>query len=114
MMTNQTIPSFDAIVAPVVAFNKIALSYTEKLVDLNLTVLRKQADIALTGWHEALSVKDADSVKSYLTHQSEVARNVVEGYVADTKAVTQLNQEAAAEVRKVVEGSLSKIAKQAA
>lgn len=114
MITKQMIPAFNEMVAPVVALNKIGLSYTEKLVDFNLSMLRKQADLALTGWRQALAVKDADTAKEYLTHQSEVARDVVEGYVADAKVVTQLGQEVAEDVRKVVEESISKAYKQAA
>ena len=114
MIAKQMIPAFDEMVAPVVALSKIGLGYTEKLVDFNLSVLRKQADMALTGWREALAVKDADAAKEYLTHQGEVARDVVEGYVADAKAVTQMSQEVAEDVRKVVEGSIAKASKQAA
>ena len=114
MIAKQTIPSFEELVAPVVAFNKIALSYTEKLVELNLTVLRKQADVAIAGWRGALEVKDVAEVKDYLTQQGEVAREVVEGYVADAKVVTQLNQEAAEEVRKVVDESITNVSKKAA
>ena len=114
MFAKQTLPSYEEVVAPVVAVNKIALGYTEKLVELNLAVLRKQADVALASWRSSLAIKDASEVKDYLTQQGEVARNVVEGYVADAKAVTQLNQEVAEEVRKVVEESIDKVAKQAA
>jgi phasin family protein len=114
MTTKNTIASFDEMVAPAVELNKIALTYTEKLIDLNLTALRKQADLALSSWRDVLAVKDVNEVNQYLTRQSEAARDVVEGYVADAKAVTQLNQEAAEEVRKVVEESVSKATEQAA
>lgn len=114
MIAKQTIPSFEELVAPVVTLNKIALSYAEKLVELNLTVLRKQADVALAGWRGAIEVKDAAEVKDYLTQQGEVVREVAEGYVADAKVVTQLNQEVAEEVRKVVDESITKVTKQAA
>lgn len=114
MFTNQTVASVEEFVAPIVALNKIALSYTEKLVELNLSVLRKQADVAIAGWKEVLAVKDAEQVKEYLTHQGKVARNVVDGLVDDAKAVTQLNQDVANDVRKVVEESFNKVAKQAA
>lgn len=114
MLTKLPVASFDEFVAPVIELNKIVLGYTEKLVELNLTVLRKQADATLAGWREALAVKDVEEAKDYLTHQSEVARDVVEGYVDEAKTVTQLNQEAADEVRKVVEASIAKATKQAA
>ncbi len=114
MTAQQTVPSPEEFVAPVIALNKIALSYTEKLVDLNLTVLRKQADAVLAGWREALAIKDAGGAKEYLTHQGEAARDVVESYVDEAKTVTEMNQEAADEVRKVVEDSITKATKQTA
>ncbi len=113
-MTKLTVASFEDVVAPVVEINKIALSYTEKLVELNLAVLRQQADAALAGWRAALSVKDAAGAKDYLTVQSEAARGLVEGYVADAKAVSQMNQEVAEDVRKVVTESIEKASKPAA
>jgi phasin family protein len=114
MNAQQTFASFEEFSAPMIALNKIALSYTEKLVDLNLTVARKQVDVTLAAWREALAVKDPDAAKAYLTHQSEVARNVVEGYVADAKTVNDMNREVAEDVRKVVEESISKATSKAA
>ena len=49
MIAKLPVASFDEFVAPVIELNKIALGYTEKLVELNFTVLRKQADAALAG-----------------------------------------------------------------
>jgi len=114
MIAKQTVPSFEEFVAPIVALNKIALSYTEKLVELNLSVLRKQADVTLAAWRDALAVKDAEQAREYMAHQGEVASNVVNGYVANMQAVTQLNQEVAEDVREVVEANFAKAAKRAA
>ncbi len=113
-MTKLTVASFEDVIAPVVEINKIALSYTEKLVELNLAVMRKQTDAALASWRAALSVKDAAEAKDYLTAQGEAARGLAEGYVADAKAVSQMNQEVAADARKVVTESVEKVSKQAA
>ena len=113
-MTKLTVASFEDVVAPIVEINKIALSYTEKLVELNLAVLRHQADAALAGWRAALSVKDAAGATEYLTAQGEAARGLMEDYVADAKAVSQMNQEAAEDVHKVVTESIEKVSKQPA
>jgi phasin family protein len=114
MIAKQTVPSLEDFAAPVVALNRIALSYTEKLVELNLAVLRKQADVTLAAWREALAVKDADQANDYFTRQGEVASDVVKGYVANVRAITDLNQEVAKDVREVVEESVGKAVKQAA
>ncbi len=107
-MTKLNIASFEDAVTPIVEINKIALSHTEKLVELNLAVLRRQTDVALFGWRAALSVKDAVGTKDYLTAQGEAARGLVEGYVAEAKTVSQMNKEVADDVRKVVTESIEK------
>ena len=113
-MTKLTVVSFEDVVAPVVEINQIALSYTQKLVELNLAVMRKQADVALAGWRAALAVKDAAGAKDYLTAQVEVARSMAEGYATDAKAVSEMNQEVADDVRNVVTANIEKASKQAA
>lgn len=113
-MKTLNLASVEELTAPAVAINKIALGYTEKLVEMNLAVVRRQADVALASWRSALSVKDATDAKDYLTAQGEVARELVEGYVEDAKAVSKLGQEAANEMRMVVTEGLDKAAEQAA
>lgn len=113
-MNKLNFASFEELAAPAVAINQIAIGYTEKLIDMNMAVMRKQADVALAGWRAALSVKDATAAKDYLTAQGEAARELVEEYVEDAKAVTKMSQEAANEVSKVVAEGLEKAAKQAA
>ncbi len=114
MFTQQIKSTFGQFVAPAIEINKIALGYTEKLVELNLTLLRKQADVALASWRGALSVKDPEQVKDYLFQQGEVARDMVNGYVADAKTVTEMNREVANDVRKVVVSTLAEAAEKAA
>ena len=113
-MNKMNFASVEELAAPAVAINEIAIGYTEKLVAMNLAVMQKQAEVALNSWRSALSVKDAAEVKDYMTAQSEVARELVEGYVEDAKAVSKLSQEAANDVRKVVTEGMEKAAKQAA
>ena len=113
-MNYLNVASLEDAVAPVVEINKIALSYTEKLIELNLAVMRKQADVAMAGWRAALSVKDPAEAKDYLTAQGEAARTLVEDYVAEAKVVSEMNQEVAEDVRKVVTESIEKASKQVA
>jgi hypothetical protein len=81
---------------------------------MNLAGLRKQADVALTGWREALEVKDPGHMSDYLARQGTVARTLIEGYVDEAKAYAKLNQEAANDMRKVVEVSIAKVTTKAA
>ncbi|MGB5199107.1 MAG: phasin family protein [Sedimenticolaceae bacterium] len=113
-MNKLDFASFEEIFAPAVKINEIALSYTEKLVEMNMAVMRKQADVAMATWRAALSVKDATEANNYVAAQSEVARELVEGYVADAKAVSAISQQVANDVYKVVTEGIEKVAKKAA
>ena len=114
MTDKQIVPNFDKFSSVAVELNKIALGYTESLVELNLALMRKQSDLFLASWRDALAVKDMDGAKEYLNSQSEAARGVVEDYVADAKAVGELNKGVAEEVRKVVKKGISSAVKLAA
>ena len=109
-MNKMIYASVEELAAPVVELNQIALAYTEKLIEMNLTILQKQAEAVLDSWRSALLVKDATLAKEYVTTQSEAVRELVEGYVEDAKAVTKLSQEAAEDVRKVMSEGLEKAA----
>jgi phasin family protein len=113
-MNKLDFAAFEEFFAPAVKINEIAISYTEKLVEMNLAAARKQADVAIATWRAALSVKDATEAQNYVTTQTEVARELVEGYVADAKAVSTISQEAANDVSKVVAEGIDKVAKKAA
>ena len=113
-MNRLNFVAFEEFFAPTVRINEIALSYTEKLVEMNLAMMRKQADVAIATWRAALSVKDAAEVQNYLTAQGEVARELVEGYLADAKAVSAISQEAANDVRRIVTEGIENVARKAA
>lgn len=113
-MNKLDFATYEELAAPAVKINEIALSYTEKLLEMNLAVMRKQAEVAMSAWRSALAIKDPAEAKDYLTAQGEAARELVEGYVADAKAVSAISQAAANDVRKVVTEGLEKAAKQAA
>ncbi len=104
---------FDALVAPMIEFNKIALGYSEKLIELNLAAARKNADVALAGWRDALAIKDPEGAREYLFRQSEVARGLVQEYVAEAKSINDLTQETATGMRKVVESNVAKVTQRA-
>jgi len=113
-MNEKIVASYEEFAAPVIEFNKIALGYSEKLVALNLAILRKQADVTLAAWREALAVKDPEGAKAYLARQGEVARSVVREYVADARAVAELSKMVTEDMSKVVESSITKVMKKAA
>ncbi len=111
---NNTFTVNEEMFAPFKSFNEIALSYTEKMIDLNMSVMRKQTEATLSAWREALSLKDPSAMQGYLTNRGEVSRELANSYMEDMKAATALSQEAAEEVRKVFESSIKQATNEAA
>ena len=95
--------------ASVKALNELAIANSEKLVALNVAQLQKQADVALSAWRSMLDVKDLSDVQGYMASQSEVARELLNGIVADSKTVAKLGEETAAEIGKLVNANIEAI-----
>jgi len=114
MAAIETPVSYEKLLASVKGLNEIALSYAEKLTELNLSILRKQSDAVLAVWREALAVEDREGLKKYVARQAEAARGLAEGYAADAKTAAEIGMEAAEGVRKLAEGSVAVVAKKAA
>jgi phasin family protein len=113
-MNTLNLASFEETFAPIVDINKIAISYAEKLVEMNLAVLNKQAEVALASWKSLLSLKDPAEIQGYVAARSDAASELIEGYAADANTVTQLNKEVAEDVRRVLTEGIEKAAKKAA
>ncbi len=115
-MAKQATPVFfnQNMFAPVKALNELALANIEKLVELNLATMHRYSDVALDAWKAALEVKDADGMREYVARQGEVAKEVVEGMVADAKEVAKLSQDYASSAQKIVSDKTTEAVKKAA
>ncbi len=100
--------------APVKALNELALANVEKLVEMNLATMHKYSDITLDAWKAALDVKDVQGMQEYVARQGEVAKEVVEGMVADAKEVAKLSQDYAAGAQKIAVEKAGVVVKKAA
>jgi len=100
--------------APVQSLNTLAIATVEKAVDMQLTLARKYADIALESAKAATAVKDAEGAKSFADAQAEVVLKTVEDAVSDSKAFVDLGTEYGNEVQAILKASTEKVAKLAA
>ena len=104
----------EAFLAPVQSLNTLAVATMEKAVDLQLTLARKYADIALETVKAATAVKVAEGAKSFADTQAEVVLKTVEDVVADSKAFVELGTEYGNEVQAILKASAEKVTKLAA
>ena len=114
MAKNDMMKSTEEMMAPVRALNELALAHASRIVDMQLGLARKYADMGLASFKAVTSVKDADSVKTYFADQAEVARKNSETVLADAKALGQLNVDYVTEAQKIVKEGLGKLPKLAA
>ena len=89
------------------AMNELALANSEKLVAMNIAQWQKQADVTLAAMRSAMELKDFNDVQAYMTQQGEVAKEVLEGVVADAQTVAKIGEEAAAEFTKLVNANVA-------
>ena len=89
-MTKLTVPSLEAVVAPVVSANKLAVANLEKLTAFQFGVLRSYADLGVARLKAATDVTDADSLKAFSESSVEVAKELGAKVQADAKALADL------------------------
>ncbi len=114
MSNIEPFAAYEKLFAPVKEMNEIALLYTTKLAELNMAAMRKQTEAVFAGWRDVLAVKDAEGLESFIKHQSEVARSLIEGYVADANTLAQLGKETSENIRKMMEENIAAALKKAA
>ena len=85
--------------APVRSLNALALTSVERVVDLQLTSVRKYATVALDSAKAAAAVKDLEGAKSF---------------AADGKVLVEMGKDYSKEVQAIVKSGLEKAMKVAA
>ena len=87
----------------------LTIASTEKLFALQMALTQGYFELGMKQLKSVLEVKDAESLKSFVSLQAEVAKNVGEKVMADAKAVADLNAEVGAEVQKLTQESLQSV-----
>lgn len=94
--------------APSKAFTALAIEKAEALISLNTSLLNKYSAMTIANAKEAIEVKDQDAAQAYFAKQGDVAKEVLESLVADSKEVAKISEEYTAEVQKLVADSVKK------
>lgn len=82
--------------------NALAIENFEKIADLQMKAFEESSKAGIESLKGAAAVNDFDSLKSYLTKQAEVTRQLTERSLADSKSVMELGNSYNSEVQKVV------------
>jgi len=97
---------FEKAMAPSKALTSLAIEKAESLIALNTELLNKYSAMTIANAKEAVEVKDPDAAKAYFAKQGDVAKELLESLVEDSKQVAKISEEYTTEVQKLVAGSV--------
>lgn len=92
----------DKIFTPFRELNTLAVENFEKIANIQMKAFEETSKIGIESLKGAVAVNDLESLKSYLTKQAEVTRQLTERTLADSKSVMELGNSYNSEAQKVV------------
>ena len=96
----------EKVLVPMQRFTELSLKNTEKLFALQLKVVQSYVHLGVEQLKTLFQVKDAESLRAFVDSRADVAKNLGEKIVADTKAVADLGAKFKAETQKLTRESL--------
>ena len=93
----------EAMVAPVVAFNKLVIKNAEAAFNMQMASIKAYADLSLDNINEGLEVMNVEDFKAYAEKQKDVAEKFTAQVTADVKAFGELNSKFFEEARTLAE-----------
>ncbi|MCH8079703.1 MAG: TIGR01841 family phasin [Proteobacteria bacterium] len=99
----------EKLAAPVKELNALAVKNIEQLTELQLKTIQDNATIGVESIKNASAITDLEGLQSFLTDQAEVAKQIVEGILANARTVAELSQGYAAEAKEIAETSLKAV-----
>ena len=94
-------------VAPVQELNSLAVSNIEKITNLQVKRFEESAKVGLEQLKAATAVKDADTLKEFLTGYTEAVRQLSESTVADARTLLELGNSYTTEAQRILKDSLN-------
>ena len=75
---------------PVREINALALENVEKLLDIQLNSFNDTTRLGVEQLKSAVDIKDVDSLKKYITGQTEIVKTLGERFVKDTQSALEI------------------------
>ena len=110
MAAAKSVNEFEKAFEPVKALNKLALDNAAKLVEMNLNVAKRYADLTLANAREVAELKDPAAVQAYVAKQPEAFKALADDAAADAQVVVKLGMAYFEEAGKVVAANVKKAA----
>ena len=110
MATAKTVSELDKTFEPLRALNKLALDNTAKLMEMNLDIARRYADLMLGNVRELVELKDPAAVQAFVARQPESLKAFADSTRADAEAAVKLGMNYLEEAGKLVSENVRKAA----
>ncbi len=95
---------------PMFAFNALALSNAEKLVELNLDACKRYTQASLEQAKAALELRSSEDLEGFMKASKERGEAVTQAARDDAQAVAGISAAFVAEAQELVKGSMQKTA----
>lgn len=109
-MATKALPDVDKALEPVRAFNKLTLDNAAKMMEMNLSITKRYADLALANARELVELKDPAAVQAYVARQPEAIKAIADTARADAEAAVKLSMSYFEAAGKLVSESTKKAA----
>ncbi|RMF15145.1 MAG: phasin family protein [Gammaproteobacteria bacterium] len=88
---------------PVSKLNELFVANLQKVAEFQMDALKSYADLASSQFTALTEIHDADSLKDFLTRQTEVAGELSQKIMEDLRTLGEMGSEFREEVTKVME-----------
>jgi len=118
-MTNDNFSQYNEqaekmVMGPTRDYVKLAMDYTERLMEAQLEAAKTYSEIGLNQARAALDIKDTKALQAYAEEQQKVAKDLSERVKGDAEKVVAMNQDFVNEARKLVETNVKTASETAA
>jgi phasin family protein len=92
---------------PVREINALAVENLEKLFDIQMKYVGDSAKIGIDQMKTASAITDMEGLKSYMSQQAEVSKQLTERAITDGRAVLELGNSYTTSVQKIFKDALN-------
>ena len=110
MATTKTVTEMEKTFEPMRALNQLALDNAAKLMEMNLNIARRYADLMLGNVREMVELKDPAAVQAFVAKQPESMKAFADSTRADAEAAVKLSMTYFEEAGKLVTENVKKAA----
>jgi phasin family protein len=93
--------------APVRELNALAVENVEKVIGIQMKYIEDSAKLGIESLKGAAAIDDVEGLRTYLTKQAEVSKELSERALNDSKTVMELGKSYTNEVQKIMKDALA-------